>query len=268
MAGDPTQYLNLITPEHSIQPNFMAVMKALLQPLADQIAVANTASTIFNVDTATGAQLDAIGQWIGVTRNLQIPLTGVFFSFDTTGLGFDQGAWAPVGGATVLTQLPDDQYRLLLYATIAENRWDGTVPTGETLLNAFWNPQGFAEYIIDNQDMTVSYLLVGPTPSAIVVALYNNGELDLRNAGVGVNNHYYVAGAPGPGGTIVPLNPLFGFDQQNLFIAGFDTGYWLATAGQAGSTGYNPPYGGGLLFNFTGVYTPPAGGGLVFNFSN
>lgn len=221
MSGDITPYTSLITSEHNQKPNFMAVVATAVEPVADQILVSEGVPTLFDLDTAVGQQLDYVGQWIGVTRNLEIALTGVYFSFDTFGLGFDQGAWAPVDGSTVLTSLPDDQYRLLLYAKVAENHWDGTVPSALELLNAFWNPQGYYIYIIDGQDMTMSYILVGPTPTPITLALYTNGLLDLRPAGVLVANHYYLEGSGG-----IPLYPIFGFDQSNFFIQGFDDGYW------------------------------------------
>lgn len=206
------------------QPNFVAVMKALLQPLVDQQNVTNTIPNLYNLDVAVGSQLDTVGQWIGPTRFVTVPLTGVFFSFDIDGVGFDQGAWAPTfGGATTLTALPDEEYRLLLYATVAANHWDGTVPGGEAALNDFWTPLGYKEYIIDNQDMTISFLLVGPVPNAVTQALYREGLLDIRAAGVGVNAHYFAQGANG-----IPFTPLFGFDIESPFIAGFDQGAWAS----------------------------------------
>lgn len=206
-----------------MQPDFVAVMRALLQPLVDQQNVTNLLPNKYNLDVAEGAQLDTTGQWIGPTRFIQIPLTGLFFSFDIEGLGFDQGAWAPVGSDTALFPLPDDEYRLLLYATIAANHWDGTVPGGERVLNSFWNPLGYSEYIIDHQDMTIAFLLVGPVPNAVTGALYKNGYLDVVAAGVGVTAHYFAQGSGG-----VPFAPLFGFDIEDAIIQGFDQGAWAS----------------------------------------
>jgi len=221
MAGDITPYLALIPPENNKQPDFMAVMAMLLQPLADQLQVTTGMFDLFDLDEAVGQQLDFVGQWIGPTRYLEVALPDVYFSFDVTGLGFDQGVWAPNGGATVLTALPDAQYRLLLYATVATNHWDGTVPGAETALNSFWNPFGYWEYIIDNQDMTMTFLLVGPPLNAINAALYYGGFLDVVPAGVGVADHIWILGSGG-----IPTEPLFGFDEENVFISGFDVGYW------------------------------------------
>jgi hypothetical protein len=206
------------------QPDFVAVMKALLQPLVDQQNVASSVPALYDLDTAVGTQLDTVGQWIGPTRYVQVPQSGVFFSFDIAGLGFDQAPWAPlIGGSTVLFALPDDEYRLLLYATVAANHWDGTVPGGERVLNDFWNPLGYSEYIIDNQDMTIAFLLIGPVPNIVTQTLYRTGLLDVVAAGVGVNAHYFAEGSGG-----IPFTPLFGFDIDNSLIAGFDQGAWAS----------------------------------------
>jgi hypothetical protein len=255
MSGDITPYTSLVTSEHNQQPNFMAVIGLSMQPLADMIQVTHSIPALYDLDTAIGAQLDTVGQWIGPTRYLDVALANVYFSFDTAGLGFDQGAWAPAGGGSALTALPDDEYRLLLYATVAANHWDGTIPGALKLLNAFWNPLGYTLYIIDGQDMTMAFVLVGQTPNAITTALYAGGLLDLRPAGVLISNHYI----NNTGG------PIFGFDEQDTFISGFDTGLWLPEAAGVPS-GYNPPYGGVIVFNFEGTYTPPPGGALIFNF--
>jgi Protein of unknown function (DUF2612)/Concanavalin A-like lectin/glucanases superfamily len=204
----------------------------LLQPIADQLQVTNGIPLLFDLDTAVGQQLDYVGQWIGKTRNIEESLTGVFFSFDTAGLGFDEGTWADTASTTVLTALPDAQYRLLLYATVAENHWDGTVPNAEKYLNAFWNQFGYYEYIIDNQDMTVTFLLVGPPLNALTAALYYGGYLDIVAAGVGVANHLWVEGSGG-----IPFAPIFGFDEENFFIAGFDHGIWDGAGGNIILTG-------------------------------
>src|SRR5208337_3756932 len=107
MAGDITPYTSLITSEHNKQPGYMAVIGMLLQPLADQIAVTLSISALYDLDTAVGAQLDTVGQWIGPTRYLTVALPDVYFSFDVPGLGFDQGDWAPDSAVTGLVALAD-----------------------------------------------------------------------------------------------------------------------------------------------------------------
>jgi hypothetical protein len=221
MIAQLTDYTSLITSEHADKPKFMAMVSLLAQWAVDRRNLLASIPALYDIDTAVGQQLDRIGEWVGVSRNLSIPLTGVYFSFDTTGLGFDQGTWlGPFDPTTGLVSLPDAQYRILLYATIAANNWDGTVPSAYTAWNTIFAPLGYSILIADNQDMTMNVVLVGPTPDAVTLALFTGGYLNLRPAGVGITN-YYLPSVPGA--------PVFGFDVENSAIAGFDTGGW-ATA--------------------------------------
>jgi len=171
---------------------------------------------LYDIDIAVDQQLDRVGEWVGISRQLAIPLTNVYFSFDEAGLGFDQGAWlGPFDPTTGLTSLPDDVYRILLYAKIAANTWDGTIPAAYTAWNTIFEPLGYQILIQNNQDMTMDIALIGPAPDAVTLALFSGGYLSLVPAGVGVNNYYLQS---------VQGSPLFGFDAQNNSIAGFDTG--------------------------------------------
>jgi hypothetical protein len=187
-SGSIDEYLSLIIPEHRQQPTFLSMMSVLLQPLADMQQVTNSIPGLYDLDTAVGSQLDTVALWIGASREIDESF-GVGFSFDTIGLGFDQGYWL-VPGHTVLTALPDDEYRLYLYATVAANHWDGTVPGAETACNVFWNPKGFSYAVIDHQNMTVSEVLRATSPdsslSLLDEALFLGGYLSPRAAGVGV----------------------------------------------------------------------------------
>lgn len=216
MAGNITPYTSLITSEHANQPNFGAALAAAVQPFADQLSLAQAIPLLYDVDTAIGEQLDVVGQWIGVTRYLQVSLPNVYFSFDTTGLGFDQGTWqGPIDPSAGLVTLPDDTYRILLYATIAADHWNGTVPQLYTIWNAIFSPLGFQILVIDNQDMTMSILLVGGSPNAVTIQLLKNGELIPRPAGVGINGYY--------SGTA----PVFFLDVvATPLVAGLDLGNW------------------------------------------
>lgn len=217
--GDVTPYLNLITSEHAKAPKYIEMLKSLLQPLADNIANIATMPGLFDLDTSVGDQEDKTGEWIGRTRFLSIPLAGVYFSFDEDGVGFDEGTWQgrfdPNSG---LLELPDENYRILLKATVAANQWDGTVPGAYAAYAILFGPEGISILIFDNQDMTIDLGFVGPTPDAVTLGLLTGGYLNLRPAGVKVNG-YWVPTAPGP---------LFGFDAENDSISGFDVGSWPA----------------------------------------
>lgn len=221
MAGDVSQYTSLITSEHQ-KPNFLKVITALLQPLADIQQTVVSLPSIFDIDNAVGSQLDVVGEWVGVSRNLNVPLTNVYFAFDTAGQGFDQGTWlGPFDPTTQLSALPDDTYLQLLYARIANNQWDGTVPGAYAFMEQVFPGNVF--FIQDNQDMSMLIGVIGSsTLNAVSYALLTGGYLQIKPAGVFVNG--YVTPS-------VPGSPLFGFDVENSLISGFDVGCWATIQG-------------------------------------
>ena len=222
MSGDVTPYTNLLTSEHNQKPNFVASVTASVQPFADALAVLSTFPTLFDIDTAVGSQLDVVGEWIGASRELAIPLTGVYFAFDTAGVGFDQGTWlGPYDSTTALTSLPDDAFRTLLRAKIANNQWSGTVPDAYALLDNLF--AGNTVLIQDNGDMTMLLGIAGATLPAVQQALLENGYLDIKPVGVRISG-YISPSVPGP---------LFGFDVENSTISGFDVGGWALITGGA-----------------------------------
>lgn len=218
MSGDPTPYLALITSEHASKPNFVAAVTTAIQPFADLLAALQSVPGLYDLDVAAGQQLDVDGQWIGRTRNLAVPLTNVYFSFDTAGLGFDQGAWfAPFDPTTGLVSLADPQYRTLLYAVAIANQWDGTVTGAYNAWAQLFGTLGFSVLIQDAAPMVIYYALLGPVPDAVTLALFTTGELDLKPAGVLIADYV----TPTIGST-----PFFGFDAENSSISGFDAGAW------------------------------------------
>ncbi len=213
-------YLALVTSEHFQRPDYIAVLTAILQPFVDEQAVLETISARYDLDVAIGAQEDTTGQWVGVTRFLQVPLANVYFSFDTDGLGFDQGTWfGPFNPTTGLVRLSDADYRTLLFARVASNSWDGTIEGAYNAWNTLFEGTGHQILIQDNQDMSMVVALWGSTPTAVVNALFTGGHLTLKPATVRVAAYLTPT---------IPEAPFFGFDMDNEFVAGFDEGAWGA----------------------------------------
>lgn len=80
--ADITDYTDLVTSEHSTSPKFMAMVEATLQPLVDLQNVAAAIPQAYDVELAIGTQLDVVGQWVGRTRDLEIPIENPYFSLD------------------------------------------------------------------------------------------------------------------------------------------------------------------------------------------
>jgi hypothetical protein len=187
MSGDISVWTDRVTSQHRDKPKFMASLTAVLQPLADMRDLVMGLPASFDLDTAVGAQLDVVGLWVGVGRALAIPITDVFFAFDTAGVGWDEGSWwSPGDDTTHLYNLPDDQYRTLLRAKIVANHWDGTIPGAYTTWDTLFSGTGYSIKITDLGGMQMNYELTGSTPDVVTKALFTGGYLDIKPAGVQV----------------------------------------------------------------------------------
>ncbi|MEL6237018.1 MAG: DUF2612 domain-containing protein [Pseudomonadota bacterium] len=216
-----SDYTGLITSEHSSKPRYSAMVAAIAQCFVDQINVMQSIPTAFDLDQAIGVQLDAVGLWAGITRQVKTPLS-VYFSLDTANLGFDQGSWqGPFDPSAGLVSLDDATFRTLIRAKIAANRWDGTVPGAAAAYANLFAGSGSQIFIQDNGDMTMTVGISGVIPSAVTRALISGGYLHLKPEGVHVN-YYFVASANN--------TPLFGLDVENSYISGFDVGSWAVAA--------------------------------------
>jgi len=215
--AEASDYTRLVTSQHSRRPKFMAVVETLVRPMVGVMNVLGDMPAKFDLDGAVDAQLDAVGQWAGISRNVAVPLTDVYFSFDTERLGFDQGSWkGPFDPDNGLTRLDNETYRLVIRAKIGANHWDGTLESSRSILNTIFGGGTFV-FIQDNQDMSMTIGIAGVIPSAVFLALLANGIIPLKPEGVRVN-YTIVTSTDGA--------PIFGLDVENDLIAGFDTGAW------------------------------------------
>ncbi|KVP40827.1 DUF2612 domain-containing protein [Burkholderia ubonensis] len=215
--ADLNDYTALITSEHRDKPRFAATVAAVVQPLVDQMNLLASMPGKFDLDVAVGDQLDTVGLWVGVSRRIRTPLTGIYFSFDIAGLGFDQGIWkGPFDPDTGLTILDDDTYRLVIRAKIGANHWDGTIASSAAILNSIFGADTHV-FIEDHQDMSMTIGLSGKVPSAVFLALLAGGYIPLKPEGVRVN--YTIV-------TTVDGAPMFGFDMSGPYVSGFDAGAW------------------------------------------
>jgi len=218
MSKTTDSYLDLIGAYHRGRPKFREMIKKIVEPVVGQQDFLEHLPLDFDLDVAIGVQLDQVGEWVGRTRFVKIPIAGVFFSFDTELRGFDEGVWkGPYNPGDTITRLDDETYRTLLRAKIASNHWDGTLPAAKEALEILFPGGATQIIIIDNQDMSMTFGVSGAIPSALFIALLSEGYVPLKPEGVRAN--YVITTVAGP---------LFGFDVDNEYIAGFDTGAWGA----------------------------------------
>lgn len=211
-------YTTLITSEHADKPLFVAWVAALTQGLVDYQAATALGLTIdssvdasvdapvdqplvsytfgalpslIDLDTAQGAQLDAIGAWIGFARTL-----------DVSTLGF--------------VTLSDGDYRTLLYAKIAANHWDGSMSGLQSILAQILPGTGIQLFAVDNMDMTMTIYVGGGTLSPTQLAMLGGDLLVPRPEGVKIT------------GVNILTGPLFGLDFETALISGLDVGAFPA----------------------------------------
>jgi hypothetical protein len=210
-------FLKLITSEHIEKPKYVQTVTVTIQPLADESRTLVNFPLLFDVDYAVGDQEDKTGQWIGKTRF--VPLGNVFFSWDTPGLGWEQGNWrGPFDSPAALTRLDDYHYRILLYATIAANNWDGSVPGAYLAWDTLFANTGLQILIQDEGYMSMLYALRGTTiPDAVTQALFTSGQMNLKPVGVQILDYVFQS---------LEGLPFFGFDIENDTVSGWDVGVW------------------------------------------
>ncbi|WP_241591340.1 DUF2612 domain-containing protein [Rosenbergiella epipactidis] len=216
-----SKYTDLISNYHASKPLFFQHIDLSTRPLIDVNASLDNLVTAFDIDNAVGKQLDILGEWIGRTRIVSQPISGVYFSWDTDGLGLDQGVWqGPYDPDSGFTSLSDDTYRIILKAKIAINNWNGQNGTLPDILDNALVGSGVSMQVVDNQDMSISILILPEIEFANVslelISAIKQGYLTVKAAGVRVKEMVM----PSDG------SRLFAFDTDTQYLAGFDQGSW------------------------------------------
>jgi len=214
---DLSLYLNRIT-TYNQKPKFTATVTAVLQPFVDAQAFLEGLPAAFDIDVAIGAQLDVVGQWVNLSRNVELPVLNNWFSLGDAARGIGRGVWynGAYSFGNYIVALDDTSYRNLLYARIAANHWDGTSAGALSVLETYFsNP---ATYVIadDKQTMTTYYALSGLIPDAVSLEIFSGDYLPLSAAGIRTKKLV----------TSVNNTPIFGLGVDNSQIAGIGTGAW------------------------------------------
>lgn len=215
-------YQKLVTSEHQTSPKYMAWLGAMIEPLTVIQSVIDNLISDFDLDTAIGAQLDIVGQWVGISRLLPEALIGVYFSWDATAdIGWDSGVWqSDLDPDSGLIILPDDLYRLLIKAKIVANHWDGSIPGLYKIWSTIFGDSSDSPVLIiqDNQDMSMDYIFAVHPLSIVGQQLASTGKYFIKPEGVRIRNVSYV---PSDG-------PAFFWDVGDTEVTGgWDVGQWV-----------------------------------------
>jgi hypothetical protein len=209
-------YLNLITAAFRQQPNFTGTVSTDVELPVRVQEILLSMIPLFDVDRAVGEQLDIVGKWVGVSRNVAIPITGVYFSWDGDyTVGWDYGSWQPDLAPTSITSLPDDAYRTLIKSKIAANSWPGTTDTAYAIWDSLF--PNVTILIQDNQDMSYDLAVVGGIVDSLTWALLTGGYIELKPEGVRVNAYY----------ASIDDGPVFSWDLDSDLLKGWEEGSWV-----------------------------------------
>lgn len=208
-------YLGLITSQHRGKPNFTAVLNVLTAPLVAAQAVLAEFSSSYDLDSAVGSQLDAVGEWIGTTRRLRAPIDNVFFSWDTAGKGWDEGYWkGPFVPAEGVAEMDDSSYRAALRLRVAVNHWSGQNQSYRYLPVKLEGTNGNIITVVDNQDMSMRVVVLGIQPSLFFRLVVQQQELTPKPLGVRITGYEY------------RNTPVYGHDFSDTLYDGMDRGFY------------------------------------------
>jgi hypothetical protein len=219
-------YVDLITSEHNQKPKYTTTVGLSIEPVIDDQQLVASLLGLFDLDYSVGQQEDFTGQWIGKSRWIELP--AIYFSWDVEGAGWNQANWkGPMDAPDKIERLDDYHYRLLLYATVIANHWDGSIPKAYEAWDTLFAYAGLKVIIQDYGNMTMLYgLLSTGILDNVLLNLFLTGQMDLRPEGVELRAY---ALQPEPG------EPFFAWDASSESVLGWDSGYWgvMVPPGQA-----------------------------------
>jgi hypothetical protein len=155
----------------------------------------------FDIETAIGAQLDILGEYIGFNRRVTEIIARTYFELDdyaspnvdAVGMrlyddleeNINSSFYRYIYNQRTYTELNDDEYRFCLKFKILLNNCDSTLYTIQTLLNTYFAGK---IYCVDNKDMTMDYYVNTAINNFTQIALSQN--LLPKPMGVKITNIY------------------------------------------------------------------------------
>lgn len=230
-------YKDLLLYQYQNQPKAVSTIDLLVRTILSELVPLDVINS-FDIETAVGAQLDILGQYIGMSRRVAITPAKPFLTYvdyqtynpAIPAVGFTDYTDNTVNSDSVFylysfanesfADLTDFQYRQMLKLKITLNNSDNTLASIAQILWEFFNGE---MVVFDLKDMTMSYA-ISSNQSSIAVLAYQLGLIP-KPQGVGVSGIFKFYGN------------LFGFadytqDNGNMlgfsdYLTGWNGQHWL-----------------------------------------
>ncbi len=225
-------YLRLVTPRHARRLRFMATIEATVGPFADAQDAFAAMPLAYDLDLAEGVQLDAVGEWVGRSRYIPIPVPDPWFRWGDAKRGWGVGYWKGVfDSGERLARLDDRTYRQLLRAKILANYSDGTIAGAQRALDAFFGAPtilrvmdrsravGWTPSAPSAVEMRWQIAVAQKIPDGVRLEVLAQNLIPTKPAGVNLDIRV----------TTVDNSPLFGWGMSNDLASGWGQGAWGAS---------------------------------------
>jgi len=191
-------WTDLVISQHVNKPKFMSALGIVAGAIQEIQGVIASMPSKFDVDGASGDQLDKVGEWVGRKRVVEDILTPEFFGFsdDLAALPFGEQINVSIGGRfyekgesfSSSSTLGDPEYRTILKAKIVRNQWDGSIEGLENALQFVFNTTAA---VIDVGNLSLD-VKIGRPITGIEKTLLTQFDLLPRAGGVKIGTIQYV----------------------------------------------------------------------------
>lgn len=185
--ANSNKYTSLIAGAMTQKPKFEWFVYQLTEPFRQNAELLEHLYKDFDLDTAQGAQLDAVGVRIGASRTIIPPIDAVtFFSLDVKGAGLDEANWHRpyVDNASLIKTLDDDNFRFLLRCKVRTNQQDGSIEGLQSLIEELKEQYGITLRVEDGFDMTAKFIVNEENVPIVIKKLLTGGYLNVKPAGI------------------------------------------------------------------------------------
>ena len=175
IGGTPFDWQATVISQYANSPRLMNWVAAFADAIDMRDELDAFYDFLWNIQTCYGYGLDVWGRIVVVNRTLQVQTR--FFGFEEGSPDFDPFNTSPfyTGGPTSAAfTLSDDAYRLLIIAKAAANISYGSIPGLNHILQLLFPNRG-PSYVIDNQDLTMTYHFQwAPSPVELAIIQSSN----------------------------------------------------------------------------------------------